>query len=728
MKQFYLFFLVVMVLQGNAQTAMSSSTIHDISTLVAKCEGKEINASFVKNQLSQYPVYLVNGEYCLSMIAKVSADAKHDLIDARFFVSTKIGNIATIKFPLKYLSTSFSHPQISYIEIAPRIQAFNNRMVADVRADSVWQGLNGAAGFSGKNVLIGIIDWGFDYEHPMFMDTTLSYLRIRAAWDQFKIIGNHPLGVNYGAEYLTPSSLAAAKSDTAGTYYDYATHGSHVAGIAAGSGAGTKYRGVAFDANYLFTSIQLDAGAVIDAYHWMKDIAAADGKRLVINMSWGLYYIGPMDGTSLFSQVIDNLSTQDIVFVSSAGNNGQSNFHIQKTFNNDSLRSRIGFYPYSAHPAMWGECVSMWGEPANPFSAKLEVYNASNILLAQTDFFNTNADAGYFDSILVINSDTVFYNYTVDSANPLNLRPFIQLRVKNTNTAYKIVLNSFAATGTVHYWNVVELSNGVGNWGLEFTSFGNNGVAGDSEYGIGEPACTESTITVAAHNSESSNAVGTLFPGIHAGFSSIGPTYDGRMKPDISAPGSSVISSINSYTTASFTSNLSIVFNGRTYHFSAFSGTSMSSPALVGVAALVLEANPQLSAQQVKNILKTTARQDSRTGIIQATGSPTWGMGKVTATDAVSLALNTVSIKQIGTNNHWELFPNPTNEYLTLIAKDYWENNLKYIVYNLQNQVVMNGNLDNNHQIEVSNLSSGIYFIKIISNRESWFAKFIKTK
>jgi subtilisin family serine protease len=246
---------------------------------------------------------------------------------------------------------------VNYIEIAERIQPENNKMIRDVRADSVWNGFNLPKGFTGKNVLIGVTDWGFDYTHPMFMDTALSKTRIRAAWDHFKQTGAKPTGFDYGVVYQTPSDLATAQSDTAGTYYDYATHGSHVAGIAAGSGAGIGYRGVAFEAEFLFNSIQLDVGAAIDAFTWMQEIAQKDKKRLVINMSWGLYYLGTMDGTSILSEVIEEMSKEGVVFVTSGGNNGGVNFHIKKDFNNDSLRSRINFYGYSLHPSMWGQAA-----------------------------------------------------------------------------------------------------------------------------------------------------------------------------------------------------------------------------------------------------------------------------------------------------------------------------------------------------------------------------------
>ena len=77
---------------------------------------------------------------------------------------------------------------------------------------------------------------------------------------------------------------------------------------------------------------------MIDAFVWMKNIADQDQKRLVVNMSWGLYLMGTLDGTSLVSQAIDQLSDEGVVFVTSGGNNGNVNFHIRKNFSGDVLR------------------------------------------------------------------------------------------------------------------------------------------------------------------------------------------------------------------------------------------------------------------------------------------------------------------------------------------------------------------------------------------------------
>jgi subtilisin family serine protease len=726
MKTIITLLFVILSFQITAQVAMSSQTLHELKRIEQVFEEQQISKHLIETELSNLPIYKVNGQYCISALLRVEPSFNKTNYHPKFYYGKKIGSCITVKIPLRYVNQIALMEAVNYIEIAERIQPENNKMTRDVRADSVWNGFNLPKGFTGKNVLIGVTDWGFDYTHPMFMDTALSKTRIRAAWDHFKQTGAKPTGFNYGVAYQTPSELAAAQSDTAGTYYDYATHGSHVAGIAAGSGAGIGYRGVAFEAEFLFNSIQLDVGAAIDAFTWMQEIAQKDKKRLVINMSWGLYYLGTMDGTSILSEVIEEMSKEGVVFVTSGGNNGGVNFHIKKDFNNDSLRSRISFYGYSLHPSMWGQSISMWGLPNKPFAAGFEVYNSANVKLGSSRIYTTLNGSNYIDTFMVINNDTILYNLSIENAHPQNNRPHIRMRIKNTNTQLQVVLVSAANSGTVHYWNVVELSNGVGNWGQSFSIYGTHGVNGDANYGIGEPACAPFAITVAAHTSENVLTNGNLNPGNRASFSSRGPTYDERIKPDVSAPGVNVVSSINSFTSDDFTSVASTNFNGRIYHFAAFSGTSMASPAAAGVVALMLEANPLLSAAQVKSILRSTARQDNRTGPITAPGSPLWGMGRVTANSAIALALSTSSLKEIRLNNLLTVYPNPAQNYLQVVAQNKQTLAGNYEIFDLQGKRLEAGPIEKDGLIYLEELKSGVFVLKVIEGETSYTTKFIK--
>lgn len=682
------------------QVKMPQTTKNDLSTLLVLSKNKDLQSlTYIHDA---FPVYPMQGTLHVSFVAKVNSDFQAS--DSRYMLTSRVKDIVSLKVPLDRLGELTSVPGLVYLEMAAKVKPLLDKVIKDIGADSVHQGIDLPQAYTGKNVYIGVTDWGFDYTHPMFYDTAQTQTRIVAAWDQYKRSGPAPTGFNYGTEFSTPDELLAAGSDTA-NIYSYSYHGSHVAGIAGGGGAGTAFRGVAFEAQFLFTTFLVDIGAVLDAYQWMYNKANAAGKRLVINQSWGLHHIGTLDGTSIISQAIDNYADLGVVFVSSAGNNGDVNFHIQKTFDNDTLKTKVDFYPYSSNANMWGQSISMWGEPTKAFGSAIKVFNASGTLLAQTPFYHTDVVNEYVVDTLIIGVDTIFYNLSLEESHPLNSRPHIRFRINNKNTSYRILLQIAAEDGTVHAWNVTELTTDVGNWGMPFSTYGAGSSPGNADFGISEPACTNSTIAVAAYASAYFTTSGTAVGGGIASFSSFGPTLDGRVKPDISAPGLSVASSVSSYTDASFSSAGTITFNGRDYKFTRISGTSMSSPVVAGVVALILDANPYLSVEQVKTILKETARQDTKTGVIPAEGSLRWGAGKVDAYQAIKLALNTIDVDNLN-NEHLVVYPNPSSGLIRLEGTV--EGPVMCEVYSLEGKLLRNV-LVENQQIDLRFLATGMY-------------------
>lgn len=646
---------------ASAQPRMPATTRADLAHLKAMATAMPDAHALTAATQGRHPTALINGRCMVGFLARV--DAAFDpaaVASPHVQVGARVGDVVSLRVDATQLGVVDQLSGISYMELAGKASPQLDRVLRATRADSVQQGIGLPQSYTGREVLIGVLDWGFDYTHPNFMDTALTQTRIRAAWDQFKQAGPAPAPFHYGSVYLTPDELMAAQCDTA-NIYSYATHGSHVAGIAGGSGAGTAYRGIAFDAQFLFCTFLVDAAAVIDAFAWMKQMADNDGKPLVVNMSWGLYHIGTLDGNSLISQAIDALTDAGVLFVNSGGNNGDVNFHIRRAFSGDTIRSRVQFYPYSAHPQMWGQSLSMWGEAGGAFSAGFDITDAGNNVLLAGPWYHTATQAPYVDSILVLGTDTVFFNLAADAAHPLNGRPHFRLRIKNTNTALRIALKATAPEGVVHFWNVTELSNDVGNWGQAFLSGAGGLIAGNALYGISEPACTQSLISVAAYNSEYQLGNGNWAGGAIAGFSSSGPTLDERVKPDIAAPGVNVASSISSFTDNSYTTLTTVQHNGRTYPFARFSGTSMSSPAVAGIAALVWEAAPGLTPAQLKALLMATTRTDQYTGAIPEGGSTRWGMGKVNAYHAVTDVLGVTSVREEmdGTTLLW---PNPAHD------------------------------------------------------------------
>jgi minor extracellular serine protease Vpr len=719
-KLFTIILGLMMVFTSSAQIQISQnckSDIYNINKQLHLNDGKVSDGL-----LSQYPINKINGSYYLSVLAKVNSNFnKIELESDAIIVGAIIKDIVSLKFPLTQLSSIDNLNGIDMIQVAGKIRPTLSKVLKDIRADSVHAGINLPQAFTGQDVLIGITDWGFDYTHPNFYDTLLQDTRILAAWDQYKTSGPTPVGFNYGTEFSTPTDLLNAGSDTS-NIYSYNYHGSHVAGITGGSGAGTVYRGVAFEAQYLFATFLVDESSVLDAWQWMYDKSITENKNLVINMSWGLYHTGALDGTSLLSQALDNFSDLGVLFVSSAGNNGDNNFHIKKEFTNDTLLTRVNYSSTAYSQYYWGQSLHAWGDVDGEFSAGLQILNSSNVLMGETPMFSTLTTTSYVDSFVVVNGvlDTIWYNLAMDNMYPTNNRPQMRLRVKK-NSSYKTILKSFANSGTVHYWNVGETTTDVGNWGDDFTSIGVDYTAGDAKYGIGAPACSGKAISVAAHSSENVIASGAVFGGSLANFSSEGPLMNEMLKPDISAPGVSVGSSVSSFTDASYNVTTTVSFNGNNYDFTKISGTSMSSPVVAGVCALVWEANPYLASWQVKDIIIQTAREDVKTGDITSSGSTEWGFGKVNAYQAIQLALTIVGANENAKVIEWSLYPNPTSELLNIHGL---EKDVKYIqIVNLNGQLIKELNYTN--QIDINKLSNGIYILRLINDNHVEQRKFI---
>ena len=134
---------------------------------------------------------------------------------------------------------------------------------------------------------------------------------------------------------------------------------------------------------------------------------------------------------------------------------------------------------------------------------------------------------------------------------------------------------------------------------------------------------------IAPADGDSVIAVGAVTSsGSLSSFSSPGPTYDGRIKPEVCAQGTSTFCARNSSNTA--------------YGYS--SGTSLSTPLVAGVAALLLEAHPEWTPMQLREALMMTASNPSAP-------NNDYGWGIVNVLAALDYKFSRVSIRQIAVDD-----------------------------------------------------------------------------
>jgi hypothetical protein len=340
--------------------------------------------------------------------------------------------------------------------------------------------------------------------------------------------------------------------------------------------------------------------------------------------------------------------------------------------------------------------------------------------------YSTNDGPLLLDTIQVVNNDTIIYDLVLDPAHPANGRPFMQMRIRKGGANVAVAMQLTSESGRVHAWNHTHLSNDVGNWGQDFQAAQSGWLAGDPFYGIQQPACGHSVIAVGAYSSEYINPVGTEVGGTLANFSTYGPTLDERLKPNVSAPGVSVESSLSSFRDGGYSITSTVEFDGTEYEFARLSGTSMSGPAVAGVVALMLEANPELTPADIRSILESTAREDEDTGTLPAIGDHVWGHGKVNAAQAVLAALtwdSSMSAPEIAIN-HVTLFPNPVRNQLWFSGMS--SGSATWEIFDLRGQICQTGQAFDLSSVDVSTLQPGLYIIHVQSAHISQGFKFLK--
>ncbi len=629
-------------------------------------------------------------------------------------VTSQVANIVSLRLPIDALKDLEACPDILQYTVAHKSVPHCDKSRNDTHVDSVQQGLGGLPqGINGEGVLVGITDWGFDYGHPNYNSS--AERRIFRAWDQVKLSGPAPAGFDYGTEYTTYEQLLSAGSDTS-NIYGYNSHGSHVAGIIGGRGKKTgtnqyQYIGMAPKVQYLLGTWLLNEASWIDQVSWMHSVAKEVNKRLVINSSWGMYSFSDLDGTSLLSQAINHYSDSGIVFVTSAGNNGDDAFHIQHHFgDNDTLRTKANYYVAGA-----GQILVFWGTPdGGPFQVSFALQGSDQVMHT-VPYYATDSNINLYQSEVIIGNDTIPYSIMTEQRSTQGHRPHAVLKVrKHPRTNYTLHVFCTATSGSdVHAWNVNFDEGHESNVGSDFVGGEPGYTPGDHNYGIGEPACADKTIAVAAHSSGTWIHDTVYREGAIAYFSSYGPTLDGRNKPEISAPGVGVISSVSSYDTTHYTVSATISANGRTYKFAGLSGTSMSSPAVSGIVALMLQVNPQLSVDQVRDIIFSTALNDGQTGRLIANDSVSrrWGHGKIDAMKAVAAAIDRLDIEEaVRLNVPLAIYPNPATTHITIETGS--NRPTPVTVYNIDGRIVTQLQVSTTATVNTSFWNKGIYIIK----------------
>lgn len=725
--------------QKNSRKAKSSilSSIHNTSPntalLLHKLNSTNAGLELYSDSLikSEFNVITISGvKYIDAFIMLKSPKAKQELeSEGVLFQGNSESNILTALIPLDELFKLVENDGIKYLGISQKVELDMAEARASSKVDLVHQGVQLNKSYQGSGVIVGIIDVGFDYTHPNFFDSTgAGGYRVSRVWEQNSNTGNSPTGFNYGREIIGASQIGSAQRDALDQ-----SHGTHVAGIAAGAGGGVNnnYLGVAPKSELVFVSTNMTDVGIADGIEYIFNYASSQGKPCVINMSIGGHY-GPHDGSSAFDQFTNTKVGPGKLLVGSAGNEGGDQIFIEKNFN--AQDTVVYTFLKDDHSALGTDAegrINIWGNTNQNFLVAVNIYNASTnsfedwtpYVSASTSGTNTYVlqDADFFADDCIV---------TISSGLSINNRPEVVLEIDHTDQddSYRwAMIEIIAQNGKTQMWS-------FGPFNASFTNGGFSApiLDGSTNSTMGEIGGTSpSVISVGAYTTKNN---WTSFSGANqtapfnaplgeiAPFSSKGPTADGRTKPDITAPGNVIVSSTSSFD-ANYGSNSPQVESGitdgnKTWWFSSMQGTSMSAPMVTGIMALWLEAYPALNPQLALNIIKGNSMTDVHTGIIGASGSNTWGHGKINAhTGLLSLINQTAGIESINSLD-LQLYPNPASKVIYLIGEDARLVNEIHI-YDMYGKTLLKKNVSasgSTFQLDIGDLDPGSYLVRVFTH------------
>lgn len=542
----------------------------------------------------------------------------------------RVGDISIAAIPLSKLGALSCGRQVKRIETGRRcsIQMDTTRLV--VNAEKVYTGEGLSQSYTGHGVVVGVQDIGFDLTHPNFYSADMSQYRIKALWDQLSrdTIGST---LYVGRDYVGRDALLKLEHPIDG---ETQTHGTHTAGIAAGSGAEgngdiSPYRGMACDADLVLVDNAADNASLIDPKDYYKFTYATDalGFKYIFDYAERMHQpcvINFSEGSSqdfhgydqLYYELLAKLIGPGRIIVSSAGNDGARNSYIHKNIGKERAGAFImgnekRFSCTAKSKQTFTFRISVYDNVASPQIVDISTVNVCN---AQDSLLTDSLLVGgkkYIWRVLAYpnsyDTSETAYDFQISSPSKLGDSPQVSLQVMGRDADIEL----YRMSGYMFPHSLDPVLD-----------------AGDCRYTIFSPSSSPDVICVGStsYRTQFVNYLGEKKvydsgqKGIRSSFSAMGPTLDGRIKPDVMAPGQNIISSYSTFfinnpknVNASVKSDVRhFEYNGRTYAWNANAGTSMSAPVVTGAIALWLQADPTLTPADCLEIFaKTCSHYDT---------------------------------------------------------------------------------------------------------------------
>ena len=463
----------------------------------------------------------------------------------------------------------------------------------------------------GRHVLIGVVDTGIDASHPAFQAGGKT--RLVEYHDQITGKTYSPAEINRGDADQAPDEIG---------------HGTHVAGIAAGNGAGaaqSRYAGVAPEAELAIVKTTFDSTDIADAVARIFEIAKRRKRDCVVNLSLG-GHAGPHDGSSVIERTIDQLcDAPGRIVVASAGNEGDTRVHagtVLKRGTPEPARwvADIEVTSQVVDGTLMGLLfVQVWHKHEDHLVVRLrspngEMFAAPAAGRQETDRGTFAVSAEHQIAPYSGDNSTTFGIFTIPENKWLKGWSVVVEEVRKDDKTPGVLV------GAVHAWIPDE------SMGFFKDGFGRG-------YLVGMPGTSFSAVTVASYatrgawKSADPTRPDVTMPAVNleniSYFSSPGPNRDRLNKPEVAAPGQWLISALSSQASEDEMPPW-LRMPGSPY--AALQGTSMAAPYVAGAIALLLERHPHLYWSEVKRRLIKSTREDEFT---YPCWNERWGWGKM---------------------------------------------------------------------------------------------------
>lgn len=506
--------------------------------------------------------------------------------------------------------------------------------VKATHADNVKQGIGFDSPFTGKGIVVGFSDIGFDAGHAAFADRVSAIVHV----------------VDTTASIINTTPQSGWTTDS---YDEF--HATHVAGILAGNDVGATYKGIAVGADLVATTSLLDDASILVGVESIIEYAKSQAKPAVINLSLGSNF-GPHDGTDLFCRYLDRCA-EDAAILLAAGNDGASLMHAS---DKGSLSVMVDTYDWDNIMSFKGY-IDIWNSTSNPLDVRIRIWDDyEKQFCYEGDWCNPVSD------LFELELPDFFEGEILAAAeqNTTNGR-------YNTTVGLKVLFKDFyPGYSYSKRFIVLDVRSVCEDDFIEVFTGGKLAffrqmdkhpwrIGGDTNQTVSSLACGHNVICVGSATTRDKTPLlngpdysweNFVTSGTVSNFSSYGTTFDGRSLPHFCAPGAFIVSAYNRYVTErhpELKSQMSAqsASDPNSYYY-AECGTSMATPHAAGIFALWLEANPALTGEELRRIAIETASVD---GVDP--NNPRTGAGMIDAAAGLRYILNKQGVSDAVTDN-----------------------------------------------------------------------------